>query len=228
MSDALPKSRHGVVLRAASGNLTAADRPLPFDDLQGYRRAVIHIIQEAVLATPDADDEVRFYLDTAYGERAFAASGELLDGDIDAVQTAVTVDDASTFVVGDVIKIDNEFMLVTATDGAAPGVLTVRRGQRSGGFAAHDNNAVVNLLDVDWVAVACVMYDDSDDGTAPQAVISVGNPALTQGIVDDLDAEVADNTIRALPLGDRLRLRTTVAGATAPTYNYSARVSLQN
>lgn len=228
MSDAALKSRHGVILRAASGDLTAVDRPLPLTDLQGYRRAVVHIIQEANLATPDVDDEVKFYLDTAYGEGAFAASGELLDGGIDPTQTAVTVDDASTFVVGDVLQVDNEFMLVTATDGAAPGVLTVRRGQRGSVGASHDDDSVVRLLDVGWVAVANVTYATADNGTAPQAVVSVGNPALTPVIVDDLDGEVADDTIRALPLGDRLRLRTTVAGATAPTYNYSARVSLQN
>ncbi len=222
------KARHGVTLRAISGALAVVDRPLPLVNLGGHRRAVVHIMQEAALTTPDGDDRVRFHLETAYGEGLMAASGELLTAAIDDTQTNVGVDDASTFVVGDVIQIGDEVMLVTATDGAAPGVITASRGQRGTGGAAHLNNAVVNLLDVDWIEVAQITYDNTDNATSPVAVVVIGSSAITPIILDDLNVALADNTILAAPLGDRLRLRTSVAGATAPTYNYSARAALQN
>lgn len=228
MSEALLKARHGVQLRATSGALSAVDRPLPLVGLGGYRRAIIHIIQEAALTTPDGDDRVRFHLETAYGVGAYAASGELLTADITAEALAVGVDDTTTFVVGDVIQVDNERMRVTASDGAAPGDLTVERGFHGDAQVSHLNNAVVNLLDVDWVEVAQVTYDSGDNGTSPECVIVIGSTAATPIILDDLDAALADNTILAAPLGDRLRLRTTIAGATAPTYSYSARAALQN
>lgn len=221
---------HGVVLRAASGALTAADRPLPLTGLEGHRRAIVRIFQEAALTTPDADDRVRFLIETAYGEGGFASSGELLAEalDIYAEQTTFTVDDTTTFVVGDVIRMDQERMLVTALDGAAPGVLTVERGFGNDPRAAHLNNAPIDLLDVDWITVANITYALADNGTSPNALVVVGSPDIAPIILDDLDEALADNTILAAPLGDRLRILTTVAGATAPAYNYSARVSLQN
>ena len=222
------KARHGVTLRATSGAIAVLDRPLPLVNLSGHRRAIVHIKHEAVLATPDGDDHVRFHIETAYGGGLFAATAELLTADIDDTQTIVGVDDTTTFVVGDEILVDTEYMLVEVTDGAAPGNLTVERGYRASARVAHLNNAVVSLLDVDWVEVAQVTYDNTDNGTAPECVIVIGNPALTPVILDDLDAALADNTILAAPLGDRLRLRTTIAGATAPTYNYSARAAFQN
>ncbi len=227
MSDALFKSRR-VQLRETSGALTAADRPLPLVDLGGFRRAIVHIVQEAVLATPDVDDHVFFHIDTAYGEGGYVVTAELLAAAVDDTQTAVTVDDAGEFVVGDRVRVDDEEMLVTATDGLAPGDITVIRGQKNTARAAHANNAIISLLNVDWVNVADVTYDDGDDAAAPQAVVTIGSPALVPAIVDDVEANAAEDTIRAIPLGDRLRIRVSVAGATAPTYNYSARVQLQN
>lgn len=222
------KSKHGVVLRSVSGALAVADRPLPLVNLGGHRRAIIQIIQEATLATPDADDVVSFFFDTAYGEGLFATSGELLDGAIDTAQTNVTVDNAATFVVGDVIQVGIEVMVVTVTDGAAPGVITVLRGQRGTTGTAAANNAVVNLLDVDWVNVALVRYAIGDDGTAPVAVITIGSQWDATALLNDIQADLGAEGARALPLGDRLRMRTTVAGATAPTYNYSTRASFSN
>ena len=223
------KARHGVTMRATSGALTAADRPLPLTGLRGFRRATIHLIQEAVLVTPDGDDVVNFFVDTAYGDEGlFAASGELLDGAIDTHDTAVTVDDTTTFVVGDEIQIDDEFMLVTATDGAAPGDLTVLRAQRQSARAAHLNNAPVNLLNVDWVNVALISYVQADDGNAPEAVITIGSQWAATALLNDIEGDLGAEGVRALPLGDRLRIRTTVAGATAPTYSYSAHAAFSN
>ena len=229
MADGL-QARHGIVLRATSGALSVVDRPMPLIALEHHRRAVLHIIQEAALATPDGDDFVRFHIETAYGTGDFAASGELLDeaADIDDTQGTFTVDDTTTFVPGDVIRLDQEWMLVTAVDGAAPGVLTVTRGYQNTARAAHDNNVAVHLLDVSWIEVAQVTYATADDGTSPHCVVVIGGEGAGPQIVDDLNVALADNTVLALPLGDRLRLRTTIAGATAPTYNYSVRASFQN
>ncbi len=224
------QARHGIALRATSGAISVIDRPMPLVGLAAHRRAVIHIIQEAALATPDGDDKVRFHIETAYGARDFAASGELLDeaADINEGQTSFTVDDTTTFVPGDVIRLDAEHMLVIAVDGSAPGVVTVQRGHEHTLKEAHDNNVAIHLLDVNWIEVAQVTYATADDGTSPHCVVVIGGEGSGPQIVDDLDAALADDTVLALPLGDRIRLRTTVAGATAPTYNYSARASFQN
>ncbi len=229
MADGL-QARHGVVLRVTSGAIAVVDHPMPLVALEKHRRAVIHIVQEANLTTPDGDDRVRFHIETAYGAGDFAASGELLDeaADIDDTQPTFTVDDTTTFVPGDVIRLDQEWMLVTAVDGAAPGVLAVERGYENTPRAAHVNNVVINLLDVNWIEVAQVTYDNADNGTSPQCVVVIGGEGAGPQIADDLDAALADDTVLALPLGDRLRLRTTIAGASAPTYNYSARAAFQN
>lgn len=229
MADGL-QARHGVVLRATSGALSVVDRPMPIIGLGYHRRAVMHIIQEAALTTPDADDHVRFHIETAYGTGDFAASGELLDeaADINDTQNNFTVDDTTTFVPGDVIRLDEERMLVTAVDGAAPGILTVQRGYENTIREAHDNNVAIHLLDVNWIEVAQITYDDTDDGTSPHCVVVIGGEGAGPQIVDDLDVALADDTVLALPLGDRLRVRTTIAGATAPAYNYSVRASFQN
>ncbi|KKK59121.1 hypothetical protein LCGC14_3037560 [marine sediment metagenome] len=226
MTDGL-KATHGVIMREVSGVLAIADRPLPLFGLERHRRAIIHIMQEANLAL-GAGDEVRFLLETAYGAGPFVASGELLDeaADINDSQSSFTVDDTTTFVVGDVIRLDVERMLVTALDGAGPGVLTVERAFGGDAPAAHVNNVAIFLQDVDWVTVSNIMYDNTDNGTAPEAVVVIGSTSITPVIADDLDAALADNTILALPLGDRLRLRTTIANT--PSYRYSARASFQN
>ena len=131
--------------------------------------------------------------------------------------------DGTVFVVGDVIRIDREEMLVTAI---ATNDLTVRRGQRGTGVAEHVLNTDIFLLDVDWITVANVLYVNADNGTAPIALIVIGNPGSGPAIFDDLDVALADNTILAAPLGDRLRLRTTIT--LTPGYQYSARAAFQN
>ncbi len=227
MTDGL-KATHGVNMRGVSGVLAIADRPMPLFGLGDHRRAIIHIVQEANLAL-GAGDELRFLIATAYGAGAFAASGELLDEatDINNTQTTFVVDDATPFVPGDVIRLDQERMLVTARNESTE-VLTVERGHSNDAKAAHDNNVAIFLEGVDWVEVANITYLNADDASAPHAIVVIGNTNLTPVIVDDLDVALADDTILALPLGDRLRIRTTVVNATAPGYNYSVRASFQN
>ena len=234
------EAQHGVVLRVASGALTAADRPAPLLNLGGHRRAVVHIMQEANLITPDADDRVRFHLETAYGAGNLIDSTANLNDDpleggplagieptaLDVVHTS----DGSQFVVGSIIRIDSETMLVTEInpDGLGADFIRVQRGFDGSPVQQHTLATDIFRQDVDWIEVAQITYDNGDDGTAPEATVVIGSTDIGPVIADDLDAALADNTILALPLGDRFRLRTTVAGATAPTYNYSARASLQN
>lgn len=234
------KARHGIVLRAPSGALAVADRPLPLFDLEGHRRAIVHIMHEANLATPDADDRVRFHLETAYGAGAFVDStanlndnplaggqvSNIFPNQLDVVHTS----DGTQFVVGDVIRVDNERMLVTEInpDGLGADFVRVRRGWDGDSVAQHVLATNIFRQDVDWIEIAQITYTDADDGTAPEALVVLGSTDVSPIILDDVDEALADNTILAAPLGDRLRLRVSIAGATAPAYNYSARASLQN
>lgn len=78
-----------------------------------------------------------------------------------------------------------------------------------------------------WEDVANFHLDNGDDGVEPQfAVISIGPAPAGVGVFAHSDQALADNTNRDLPLGDRLRIVVVLTGATAPTYDYSARVSL--
>ena len=230
------KAVHGIVLRATSGALAVADRPLPLFDLEGHRRAIVRIFQEANLAAPDGDDRVRFLLETAYG------AGDLVDSTANTVgvwpsagitsesELNLETTDATQFVVGDIIRVDQEKMLVVGVGAAFGGAdfIRVRRGHKGEPVQNHVTATDIFLQDVDWITVANITYALADDGTSPEALVIIGSTATAPIILDDLDDALADNTILAAPLGDRLRLRVTVTGATAPTYNYSARVSLQN
>ena len=234
------KARHGIVLRATSGALAVADRPLPLFDLDGHRRAIVQIMQEANLITPDVDDRVRFHLETAYGAGDFVDSTANLNDDplpggplsgLDHEQLAVVhTSDGGQFVVGDIIRIDQEKMLVTEInpDGLGVDFIRVQRGHRGDPIQQHTLATDIFRQVVDFIEVAQITYDNTDNATSPEIVVVIGNTATSPLILDDLDVALADNTVLAAPLGDRLRLRTSIAGATAPTYNYSARVALQN
>lgn len=230
------KARHGIQLRVTSGALVVADRPLPLFDLDGHRRAIVRIFQEAILATPDADDRVRFLLETAYGAGDFADSTANTvgvwggDGVDHEQENNLETTDGTQFVVGDIIRVDQEKMLVVGVGAAFGGAdfIRVRRGHKGDPVQTHAAATDIFLQDVDWITVANITYALADDGTAPNALVVVGSTDISPVILDDLDEALGDNVILAAPLGDRLRLRVTVAGATAPTYNYSARVTLQN
>ena len=133
-----------VTLRSASGALTAGEESPTLDTTQ-FKSAII-FLNVTTLTTPDADDEVDFYIRTRY------------DG-------------------------------------------------------------------VNWVDVENIHFALADNGTTPKMVagISVVEFAAADVAIDG-DARIADNTKRQLPLGAELSIETTVAGATAPTYAYSAEV----
>ncbi len=217
----------GTPFRAASGAL-AVDETVIFPqfgkELARFVSALVHL-HVTTITTPDGDDEIDFFIQAAWGDSGFAASGELLDGAIDDTQRVIIVDDASTFVPGDVIRVGGERMLVTARDETAE-TLTVERGFAGDPRAAADTNTVVNLLQVVWEDVACVHYDNADDGNTAEAIIPIGPAPAGISQYAHSDQALADDTNRDLPLGDRLRIVVVLTGATAPTYAYSAKVSL--
>ncbi len=105
-------------------------------------------------------------------------------------------------------------------------------------LATPDGDDVVNFfIDVaygdggdgtpHWVNAAFISYVNADDASAPEAVIVIGSEHGANLLTNDLQADLGAEGVRAnVPLGDRLRVRTTVAGATAPTYRYEVLASL--
>lgn len=220
----------GVTLRAASGALTAGETVFfdrhP-DSLAKFVAALVHL-HVTTITTPDADDEVDFYIQTAWGDTGYADStanlaAALVAGSPPNTTEVIPTSDGTVFAVGDMIRIANERMLVTAI---ATNDLTVRRGQEGDAVAAHANATDIFLLGVTWEDVANVHFALADNGNTEEGIITIGPaPAGVTNYVHS-DQAIADDTNRDVPLGDRLRLVTAVAGATAPTYAYSANVSL--
>ena len=73
------------------------------------------------------------------------AANTTLNGAISSTgATSVPVDDGTVFVIGDNIKIDSEWMLVTDI---ASNTLTVERGKSDSTAATHSDAATVNIAD---------------------------------------------------------------------------------
>lgn len=79
-----------------------------------------------------------------------------------------------------------------------------------------------------WNDLANVHFANADDGSTPTKLIRIlghgqafTNKALTDGTL-------ADNTVSNLPLGDQLRIKCAVTGATAPTYAFNATALVRN
>lgn len=238
MTSALRKSRHQVVIREASGALSVADNPMPIYGLEGYRRATVVISQEANLLTPDGDDRVRFLIDVNLRDITIvdstantigAIGGGPASGLVENSVTDIETTDGTQFEVGDIVRIDQERMRVTAINpgGLGADFIRVDRGLFGDPVQAHVTATDIFRGRTEWFQVANITYDDSDDGTQPAAVVQIvaqdGNL-----IIDDLDEALADNSVLNLPLGDSLRIRVTIAGATAPTYNYEAHAILES
>ena len=77
------------------------------------------------------------------GDEFISAGGILLAEALDDSETDVTVDRGDAFQVGDVIKIDNEEMLVTNIGGG--NVLTVVRNYNGTTAASHSDNATITI-----------------------------------------------------------------------------------
>ena len=77
------------------------------------------------------------------GDEFISAGDTLLAEALDDSETDVTVDRADAFQVGDVIKIDNEEMLITNIGGG--NVLTVVRDYNATTAASHSDNATITI-----------------------------------------------------------------------------------
>ncbi len=214
------KSQNGVQLREASGSLTAAEVLVPIRNVDSYNRAAIMIRQTGNL-TLAAGEEVSFIISTSYDAQAgiYADSTTNTDGAVDIAQSVIAVVDGSVFVVGDVVRMDDEKMLVTAI---ATDDLTVTRAFEGTAAATHITALDVFLLQATWVDLALLNYDNADDASAPVAMIVIGDDVVPV-VLDDVTATLADDTVRVLPFSDRIRLSTTIANT--PAYTYEAYAS---
>ncbi len=74
-----------------------------------------------------------------------------------------------------------------------------------------------------WVDIENLHFATADDGNTPTHIFMIGPPVIGTTVARvPLDAAITDDTKVDIPLGDRVRFKTVVAGATAPTYNFTA------
>ncbi len=229
MAEALHLVRRSVPIRhRPAANLTGAETPL-WVDAAPHRRATVFLRQTQNLGTPDADDVVRFFVDVCYNTGAPYVDSTnnvavAIQGGLPALTTDIlTLTAVVNLQVGDELLIEAEEMLVTAISGAT---VTVLRGYNGTAVAAHAAAADVFRRDVTWTNVARESYAQADNATAPVFVLIIGEQAAGVDIIVDVQADLAADGVRELPLGSRLRVRTAVEGATAPTYRYEAFVDL--
>jgi hypothetical protein len=72
-----------------------------------------------------------------FANEKFRPRRVLMTADVNNSATSITVDDSSIIEPDDVVKIENEYLLVTASAGTAPGALTVARGHAGTTAASH-------------------------------------------------------------------------------------------
>lgn len=81
-----------------------------------------------------------------------------------------------------------------------------------------------------WTDLENVHFTMADNGTTATKVLRLGPwPPLSSAdkAADNTDGALADDTKNAYPVGGQIRIKTSVTGATAPTYAYSATVFLR-
>lgn len=213
------KSKAGVVLRANSGTLTAAETVLPILGLEGFNRAVVQINQTANLICA-AGEQVDFSVETSYDAAAgiYRDSATNTAETVELGETVITVVSGAVFEVGDVIRMDAEKMLITAI---ATNDITVTRAYENTAEATHGTALDIFFLIATWIELGQVHYENGDDASAPHAVLVLGiEPLLAAAILQDLPTTLGDDTVRALPLGDRIRIRTVITNT--PSYTYEA------
>jgi len=79
----------------------------------------------------------------------------------------------------------------------------------------------------DWVDLENIHFDNGDNGTTAKKLLVIGGPQSSAVARAETDGSLADNTKLDLPIGDRLRWKTAVTGATAPSYAYNSEASLK-
>lgn len=83
------------------------------------------------------------------------------------------------------------------------------------------------LPDGSWADVANAHFDNADEPiTTATRLVGIGPKAAGVAVVTPTDGTLADDTDVDLPLGSAVRIRVVLTGATAPTYAYSASISL--
>lgn len=83
------------------------------------------------------------------------------------------------------------------------------------------------LPDGSWADVANAHFDDTDEPiTTATRLVGIGPKAAGVAVITPTDGTLADDTDVDLPLGSAVRIRVVLTGATAPTYAYSASISL--
>jgi hypothetical protein len=115
-------------------------------------------------------------------------TGSTLNGAINASVTSITVTSGSLFSAGHLLKIDSEYLRITAVSGTT---LTVTRGANGSTAAAHDDGAVVYYWQpfemVTQAAARWAAFLVSRDGAFTQAtfdgVTTVTYPTDTPGDV---------------------------------------------
>lgn len=85
---------------------------------------------------------------------SWLATGGALNADLNDSSTALTVTDSTLFEVGMVLKLDDEYLYVTAT--TPPATLTVQRGYNGSTAAAHANGTPIPRFAADDLVQALV------------------------------------------------------------------------
>ena len=79
-----------------------------------------------------------------------------------------------------------------------------------------------------WTDVENIHFALADNGNTALKVVGVGviEFLAADTAIDSTDGSLADDTKLRLPFGSQIRITTVVAGATAPTYDFTASVEL--
>ena len=115
-------------------------------------------VEAAVVTDVDASDDngSRYILTVQEDNFTTHLSGVLLAEDLDNSQTMIDIDDINAFKVGDVIKIDNEFMKVLNRD-STNNRLYVLRGYLFSSKTTHDDDDPISIVDP-WILNKEIRY----------------------------------------------------------------------
>lgn len=73
-----------------------------------------------------------------------------------------------------------------------------------------------------WLDMENIHFANADDGTTPTKILTYDSYQNAASARDVTDGTLADDTKLDIPLGQQIRIKTAVTGATAPTYAYQA------
>lgn len=77
-----------------------------------------------------------------------------------------------------------------------------------------------------WVDAANVHFDNGDEPiTGANRLICIGPIDVGVAVYTPTDGTIADDTNQDIPVGEAVRVKVKLTGATKPTYAYSAKVS---